>query len=671
MLFEDAHWADHSSIELFDTLISQIEELPILLVISFRPEFVPPWIGRAGVSLIMLTRLDRRQSAALAAQVTTEHGLSHAILERVIAQTDGVPLFIEELTKAIFETAPDGCPPALAVPSTLQASLMARLDRLPAAKQAAQISAVIGREFSHALLIAASGLAETQLTKGLDELVAAGLVFRRGLAPEATYTFKHALLQEIAYESLLKTRRQHVHRRIAEVVRDQLPEQANTQPEIVAYHFTQAGLAAPAVEWWGKAGDLAMRRSAFAEALAHLEMALQLADGLGKGPDQQCSRLRLQIAYGNTLRMARGIGVPETRAAFAVALDLAATVEDVTERFPAYFGVWSGSIGYGGLKPMQDAAATFLRDVESCPTSQQAAMAHRICGITSWYEGNFNEAGQRLEQALAIARHREPILHFNLDVTSTAMVFLPLVLWPLGLLDHAGSLVEKAVYSALQTGHIPSIVLVYLYAADFEMMRRDRSRIAPLVQALLGLAREHKIPDCIAIGTFDEGWVLSVGSDREAGVAKMHEGMAMLRLRQEELFMPLRITLLAEAEAEAGRADAGLAMVDDQLATIERTGQRWFLAELHRARGEILLRCPPCDHAAVESAFIHAIEVARSQAAKLFELQAAMSLARLWRDQGKRVEARDLLGPIYNWFTDGLEPPDLKEAKALMEQLTS
>jgi predicted ATPase len=293
---------------------------------------------------------------------------------------------------------------------------------------------------------------------------------------------------------------------------------------------------------------------------------------------------------------------------------------------------------------------------------------------TSWYKGDFSEARQRLEQALAIddsARHREPILHFNLDVTSTAMVFLPLVLWPLGLLDHAASFVEKAVSSALETSHIPSIALVYLYAADFEMIRRDRSRTAPLVQALLGLAREHKIPDCIAIGTFDEGWVLSAGLDREAGVAKMHEGMAMLHLRQEELFMPLRITLLAEVEAEAGRPDAGLAIVDDQLATIERTGQRWFLAELHRARGEILLKCPPCDHAAAESAFIRAIDVARSQEAKLFELQAAVSLARLWQHQGKRVEARDLLGPIYNRFTEGLDAPALKEAKTMMEQLTS
>ena len=285
MLFEDAHWADHSSLELFDTLVSQITELPILLVISFRPEFVPPWIGRAGVSLITLTRLDRRQSAALAAQVTTAHVLT--------PDNPGAHHCPDRWRPAVYRRADEGgsrnrrpmAPPlGLAVPSTLQASLMARLDRLPAAKQVAQIGAVIGREFSHNLLIAVAELSEAQLTKGLNELVAAGLVFRRGLPPEASYTFKHALVQEIAYESLLKTRRQQVHRRIAETVRDQLPERANAEPEIVAHHFTQADLPALAVEWWGKAGDLALRRSAYAEAIAHLEQAIQLADGLEKGP---------------------------------------------------------------------------------------------------------------------------------------------------------------------------------------------------------------------------------------------------------------------------------------------------------------------------------------------------------------------------------------------------
>jgi class 3 adenylate cyclase/predicted ATPase len=668
MLFEDAHWADHSSLELFDTLVSQITELPILLVVSFRPEFVSSWIGRAGVSLITLTRLDRRQSAALAAQVTTAHVLTPTLLERIIAQTDGVPLFIEELTKAVLESAPGSAPDALAVPSTLQASLMARLDRLPAATQVAQLGAVIGREFSYNLLIAVAELPEARLNKGLEELVAAGLVFCRGLPPEAIYTFKHALVQEIAYASLLKSRRQRVHRRIAETVRDQLPEQARSQPEIVAHHFTQAGVPAPAVEWWGKAGDLAMRRSAYTEAIAHLEQAIRMADGPGKGADQRRSRLRLQITYGNALRLARGFGVAETQTAFVVARDLAADIEDVSERFPAYYGLWSGSFLRGDLTSMQEVAAAFLRDVESGPTSPEAAIAHRICGMTRWFEGNFVAARRHLEHVLAsydAVRDRELVFRFGQDVASPAMVYLAMALWSLGVLDCASSLNKQAVIHALETAHIPTISYAYAHAATFETIRRNRSAATPHVEALFVIAREHGILVWVAFGTFHEGWLLSA-VDCEAGIAKMHEGMALMRLQQQEIFMPLLMTLLAEAEAEAGRPEKGLAIVDEQFATIERTGQCWCLAELHRVRGEMLLRCRPRDRIAAEFAFTRAIDIARGQSAKMFELKAAVSLVRLWREQGKRAEARDLLGPIYNWFTEGVDAPELNDAKALL-----
>jgi class 3 adenylate cyclase/predicted ATPase len=672
MLLEDAQWADHSSLELFDTMISQILELPILLVISFRPEFLPRWVGRAGVSLVTLTRLDRRQSAALAAQVSAAHVLTPALLERIIAQTDGVPLFIEELTKAILETTPDGAPLTLAVPSTLQASLMARLDRLPAAKQVAQIGAVIGREFPHVLLTAAAELSRAQLTTGLDELVAAGLVFRRGLPPEAAYSFKHALVQETAYESLLKTRRQHVHRRVGETMRDQLPEWANAEPEIVAHHFTQAGLSAPAVEWWSKAGELAMRRSAYAEAIAHFERALQLVDGLGEGPGQQRSRLRLQIAYSNALTVARGLGVPETLTAFAVARDLVATIEEVSERFPAYYGLWTGSFVRGDLTSMQEMAATFLRDVESRSDSPEAAIAHRVCGLTRWFEGNFVEARRHLERALKIydaERDHELAFRFAQDLASAAMAYLALVLWPLGFLERASSLIGATVVHASKTGHIPTIAFAYAYAATFEMMRRDRRGAAPHLEAMLGVAREYGIPLWVAFGTFGEGWLQTGATDCEGGSAEMYQGIAQMRLQLLEAFMPLFMTLMAETEAEAGRSEAGLAIIDEQLVTIERTGQRWYLAELHRARGEILLKCRPRDPGAAECAFMRATDIARSQATKLFELQAAVSLARLWRDQGKHTEARDLLGPIYHWFTEGFDAPDLKDAKALLGEL--
>jgi DNA-binding response OmpR family regulator/class 3 adenylate cyclase len=354
MLFEDAQWADASSLELLDTLLDQLAELPILLIISFRPEFTAPWIGRAGTSLIVLSRLDRRQSATLAAQVTAERVLTRALLDRIVTQTDGVPLFIEELTKAVLEASVnlDGAPLPLAVPGTLQASLMTRLDRLPAAKQVAQIGATIGREFPHVLLAVVAQLPEARLVQGLDELIRSGLVFRHSVPPDAVYTFKHALVQDLAYGTLLKTQRQEIHRRIGEALRDLLADRAEVEPEVVAHHFTQAGLTEPAVEWWRKAGNLAMRGSAFVEAISHLEKALDLVGKLDEGPAQRLSRLRLQIAYGNALRLTRGFGAPEVTAAYERALDIATIVSDVHERFSAYYGLWSGSFLRGELIPM-------------------------------------------------------------------------------------------------------------------------------------------------------------------------------------------------------------------------------------------------------------------------------------------------------------------------------
>jgi DNA-binding response OmpR family regulator/class 3 adenylate cyclase/predicted ATPase len=671
LLFEDAHWADDSSLELIDRLISQITELPVLLCISFRSEFVPPWIGRPGVSLVTLTRLDRQQSATLAAQVAAKE-LTRAVLQYIMAKADGVPLFIEELTKAVLEAASQDSSPALAVPATLQASLMARLDRLTTAKQVAQIGAVIGREFPHTLLTAAAQLPEPLLTQGIGELVAAGLLFRRGLPPDATYTFKHALVQEIAYESLLRARRQHIHRQIAEIVRDQMPEWAGEEPEIVAHHFTKAALPAPAVEWWGRAGEQASRRYAYTDAIAYLEQALQLADQLEEDPGQRRKRLRLQVAYANALRISRGFGMPETQAAFAAARDLAAGIEDVSERFPAYYGLWSAGFLRGDLAPLQETSAAFLRDVASMPELAETAIAQRICGMTRWFEGNFIRAQEHLQHALAIhdaARDRELAYRFGQDGACPTRGYLAQTLWALGLLDRATDFAGDMVVHALETRHIPTIAYAYAHAGFFEMVRQDRLLAAPHAEALLGLARKHGMPVWTAIGTFLEGWLRWGTTDRAASTAEMHEGLALMGAQHLQCYMPLMTTRLAETEAEAGCPDAALARVNMQLATVEQSGQRWFLSGLHRARGELLLQCPPHDVAAAESAFLRAIDVARSQAAKLYELQAAMSLGRLWIGEGQHARAHDLIAPICAWFGAGPDCTTLTEARALLNSL--
>ncbi|MFL5284401.1 MAG: ATP-binding protein [Rhodopila sp.] len=406
ILFEDAHWSDPTSIELLDALIEQVPDLPVLLVISFRPEFVASWFGRPGVSLMALSRLDHWSATALATQVIKDHILASPLLDRIVSQSDGVPLFIEELTRAVLEAPdPDPANTAFAVPTTLQASLMARLDRLPAAKQVAQIGAVIGREFSHVLLTAASGLPDPQLMAGLAQLAAAGLLFKRGMPPDAVYQFKHALVRDVVYASFTKIPRQTLHRRIGEAIKDQLADRAEVEPEVIAYHFAQAGVSETAIEWWGKAAALAMQRSAFAEAIAHLEKALELSQALDGTEEQRLLRLRLQITYGNALRWARGFGAPETKAAFVRARDLAGTIGDGPERIAADFGLWSASLVSGDWSTLQELAAAFLRNAERWSDLPEGGLAHRVCGTTCWFMGDFIKARLR-----ASALRRSPLI---------------------------------------------------------------------------------------------------------------------------------------------------------------------------------------------------------------------------------------------------------------------
>jgi class 3 adenylate cyclase/predicted ATPase len=667
ILAEDAQWADPTSLELLDVTLDRLSSLPVLLVISYRPDFAAPWIGRADSSLITLGRLDRNQSAALVRQVTAGRVLAPELLDRVVAQADGVPLFLEELTKAVLEVPASERDARPAIPGTLQASLMARLDRLPAAKELTQIAAAIGREFPHALLAAVANRARAPLAQGLEELIASELAFQRGVPPDATYIFKHALVRDLAYGTLVKPRRRDIHRRIAEALCDQLPDRAEREPEVVAHHFTEAGLIEPAVEWWGKAGDLALRRSAFAEAIAHLERALELSGTLDPEPAKRCARLRLQIAYGNALRMARGFGAPEVTAAFAHALDISATAPAMPERLSAYYGLWTGSYGRAELLPMLRLSEAFLHDVRSRPDSGEAATAHRVYAMTCWYRGAFLEAERHLERSLAIHDHerdRELAFRFGLDVGVAAMADLALVLWPLGATDRAHHFAEAAVARALRDRHIPSLAYAHAYAATTEMLGRDRQRAAPHADALLELAEEHGMPLWLALATFLRAWSGSPAGDCAAAVAAMRESIAAMQAHQRRIFTPLVSTLVAEIESEAGRPGEGLAIIDSQLASIEETGQRWFLAEALRARGEMLLGCG--QRQAAEHALARAIDVARSQSAKSFELRAAIRLARLWICDGRHGEACAMVAPIHARFAEGFQTAELKEAGSLL-----
>src|SRR6266446_6013895 len=651
--FEDAHWADATSLELLDLTVERVRRLPVLALFTFRPEFEPPWVGLPNVGTLTLGRLDRNDVASMVARVTGGRVLPAEVMTQIVAKTDGNPLFVEELTKAVLEAGIlvedaegyrlDGPLPPLAIPETLQDSLMARLDRLAPVKEIGQIGAAIGREFSYSLLRALVERDEAALKDALTQLEEAELVFRRGDPPEAIYSFKHALVQDAAYENLLKSRRQVLHQRIAQTLRDRFQTIAEIQPEVVAHHFTHAGLSEPAIEWWVKAGDRALDRSANNEAIAHLEKAIGLAEGLANGPTERLLRLRLQTTYGHALLHGRGHSQPETIAAFARARELAAGIEDPAARFSAYYGMWLVSFVRADLAPMREVAAASLRDAQRLPDLPAAGRAMHVFGVTSWFQGDYLGARTHLEQALAAYDHERGhhlVPRFVFDDRVVATGWLAVVLWPLGEVDQAARLLESALSLARQSGHLPSIAWAHAYTCRFSGICRKPGKARPHAEELLGVAGEHGLPMRLADGSFYHGWARWCAGDGD-GEAGMRQGLALWNEMYYRLFAPLTATLLAEREAEAGRVEAALATLDAQLAAIEQTGQHWFDAEVHRARGELLLKLRRPDVAAAQSAFMRAIDIARSQPTRTFELRAALSLAKFSPTAGRDQAAKE------------------------------
>jgi class 3 adenylate cyclase/predicted ATPase len=675
---EDTQWADATSLELLGLIVERVPQLPVLALFTFRPEFEPPWVGLPNVSTLMVGRLDRPNVQNMIARVTGGRPLPAEVTEEIVVKTDGNPLFVEELTKAVLEAGIlvedsegyrlDGPLPPLAIPATLRDSLMARLDRLAPVKEIGQIGAVIGREFSYSLLHALVGRDETALKNALAQLEDAQLVFRRGDPPDAIYSFKHALVQDAAYENLLKSRRQVLHRRIAETLRDRFPTMAELQPEVVAHHFTQAGINEAAIEWWVKAGDRALDRSANNEAIAHLEKAISLADGLADAPAQRLLRLRVQTTYGHALLHGRGHSQPETIAAFARARELVPGIEDPTARFSAYYGMWLGSFVRADLTPMREVAVAALRDAQHSPRFPAAGRARHVFGVTCWFQGDYLGAQASLEEALAAYDHErdyQPAPRFVFDDRVVATGWLAVVLWALGKVDQGARLLDHALSLARKSGHLPTIAWAHAYTCRFAGICRKPERARPHAQELLALAREHGLPMRLADGSFFQGWARWCAGDGD-GESQVREGLGLWNEMDYRLFAPLTGTLLAEREAEAGRVEDGLATLDGQIVASEETGQHWFDAEVYRARGELLLKLPRPDIAAAESAFMRAIDIARSQQTRTFELRAALSLAKFYQTTGRDQAANELLVRALVGFDAGPEIPEVEEAQRLL-----
>src|SRR6516225_2343868 len=466
--FEDLHWADPTSLDLICALAERSGQAPLFIIATARPEFRPPWSLRSHHGVISLSPLDRADVAQMVGELAARHALSKEVVEGVSERTGGVPLFVEEVTRLLLERGEGGG--AHLIPPTLQQSLAARLDRLGEAREVAQIGAVLGRSFSYALLrdvASASAVAEAGLLSALDKLADTDLLIADGAGHEANYRFKHALIQDAAYDSLLKSRRQALHRCVAEILRDRFPDTAAAEPEVLAHHFTQAGVTDAAIEWWGKAGEEALRRSAFQEAISHLGKAIEMADKTGEGTSAATTasgsanrRLKLQTDLGKAFMWSRGFGDEESKAAFIRARELAAATDNPTERFTIYYGLWYGNLVRGELRLAREVAEIFLREAERGAWTTEYGFGRRLLGNTCLWQGDFIEAQANLVEALSIydpERDREARFGFGADTGAAARAYLAITKWQLGEVGPARAFIEEAVAHAIETGYVPTL----------------------------------------------------------------------------------------------------------------------------------------------------------------------------------------------------------------------
>ena len=676
LAFEDLHWADPTSLDLLRALAERGAQAPLLLVATTRPEFRPPWACARTTALISLAPLDRAGVRRMVGEISSRHALSKEMIEGVSERTGGVPLFVEEVTRLLLERDEQGG--AQAIPPTLQQSLAARLDRLGPAREVAQIGAVLGRDFAYRLLRDVAEADEPALQASLDRLVDADLLFVEGAPPEATYRFKHALIQDAAYDSLLKSRRQALHRRAAEVLRR--PERASAEPEAIAHHFTEAGLDDLAIEWWGKAGDQALRRSAFQEAIAHLGKAIAMADKAGAASTPraaasttvQSQRLKLQTRYGQAMMYSRGFGSDESMTAFARARNLAVGAGDASEQFEAYQGLFLGSMLRGELSLAQETAESFLHEAENEGQMTEAADARRSVGVARLVQGDFIDARTNFAEALRIyssERDRDARLRTRVNGGAIAAGYLAQAAWVLGDVERARSLSEEALARADETAHAPTRAFVYYIISRYHMLRGDSQSAMRTATISVDLGREHGMVQTLAFGEVHSNWARAWLGGREGGMTGLREALAAYLGQGNKLFVPLFQGRLAELEAEGRDGDGALRRIEEALALASETGERWTDALLHCIRGATLLKRDSANSSPAEGAFLTAIAVAQAQKARSFELQAALALAKLYQSTGRTADAYAVLAPALEGFSSTPEMPEIAEAQALLAAL--
>jgi class 3 adenylate cyclase/predicted ATPase len=683
LIVEDLHWVDPSTLDLLTLCIDRVATAPVLVLLTCRPDFAVPWTGLPQLAEIRLQRLGPAQSEEIASHVAGGKRLPPEVMQQLVERTDGIPLFIEETTKAILESdllqqSDDryqltGTLQVPTIPVTLQDALMGRLDRLGTGKQVAQIGAAIGRRFSYELLQAVSSLDQAVLGAELRKIVNSGLLDEEGRLPHATYIFKHALIQDAAYQSLLRRTRQQYHRDIARALEERFPETADTQPELMAHHLTEAGLAEPAIPYWQKAGEVAIKRAAFLEAINHLGRGIEALQKLADGTGRDRREIGLQTALGMALQATRGYAAPEVDRAYTRARTLCERAGDENELVAVVRGQ---HLFYGvraDYRTGMDLVHQLLELGERNQNPGYQLEAHLAMGLCSLYMGRFLESRAHFEQGLALYKPEDRPLHsFHYLGHSAAICrsYLGRTLSFLGYQDQAVKFSEEGLVLA-RTFSIPMSqvqamgMLTILYQA-----RRDFSAAREWASNTIWHATEYGFPYWSSLSAMVQGSLVAQQGHLDQGLAQLRRALDRHLATGAKLGLSWFLVLLAELYGMATRWEEGFQALSQALAHVEDTEERYYAAEVHRLRGELLLRQSGLRAAAdAETCLRQALDVARRQAAKAWELRAATSLARLWCDQNRADEARALLTDVYNWFTEGFDTPDLQDARRLLDEL--
>jgi class 3 adenylate cyclase/predicted ATPase len=683
LAYEDLHWIDKSSEDHLKHLLESIPGARVLMIFTYRPEFVHTWGGKSFHSQITLNRLSNREGLMMISHLLGTEEIDSPLEELILEKTEGVPFFIEEFIRSLRDlkiierkgnkyylarVAQD-----VIIPSTIHDVIMARVDTLPeAAKGVLQTGSVVGREFSHDLIRRVTGLPEQELWSHLSVLKDSELLYERGIYPQSNYIFKHALTQDATYQSLLKSTRQKYHRKIAEALEKDFPGAVETQPELLAHHYTEAGVNEQAVGYWHQAGKRASQRSAHFEAINHLTKELEVLMTLPDSLERARQELDLQTTLGPMLMAVKGQSSSDTERAYARARELCQQLGETSQLFPVLCGLWRFYVVRSELQTARELAEQLFSLAQRLQDPALLLEAHRVMGQTMFWLGEMAPARAHLEQGMALydpQRHRSHAFVYGQDPAIMCRSFAAQPIWVLGYPDQALQSIHEALTLAQELTHPFSLALALVHAAIVHQFRREAQAVQERAQALITLSTEQGFPHWLAYGIILRGWALALRGEGAEGIAQVRQGLVAYRALGAELQRPIFLSLLAEAYGEVRQPEEGLTMLVEALAIGDKTGDRHWEAELHRRKGELLLMQRMQNAGEAEECFRQALDTARRQQAKSLELRAAMSLSRLWQKQRKQEEAHHLLTDIYGWFTEGFDTPDLQEAKALLQEL--